>query len=130
MAGAVLVMGADAGHDASIGPRGRLVHAVWATISAIATVPPISARTTSSLRSEPVNRRHRPSLVLRTNGAESRVLIGGLPSETRAMLHGDHIGPNLPMRSIEANEDSTDARSARDVAKRRWSREAPTMNAE
>src|SRR6266849_3499127 len=39
VAGAVLVMGADAGPDASIGPRGRLVHAVWATISAIGLRP-------------------------------------------------------------------------------------------
>src|SRR5207244_1616630 len=33
-------------HDASIEPRGRLVHTAWATISAIVLVPPTSMLTT------------------------------------------------------------------------------------
>src|SRR5437870_4660097 len=52
VAGAVLVMGADVDLRPTSEPRGRLVHAVWATTSVIATLPLVSARTTSSLRSE------------------------------------------------------------------------------
>jgi hypothetical protein len=74
-----------------------------------------------------VDRRHRPSLVLRTGDAESRgvALEAGRPRTVRCRTV--IIGPDLPVRTIEADEGSIDARSACDVARRRGALEAPAM---
>jgi hypothetical protein len=63
--GALSEMDADVDGTPTSGPRGRVVHAVWVTTSVIASLPLASAKTTSEPKGEAVNRRHRPSLVLK-----------------------------------------------------------------
>jgi hypothetical protein len=70
--GALSFMGADADMIASIEPHRRCVCAVWGTISAIDVVPPYSMLMAFEAKIVTINRRHRPSLDLRTSDAESR----------------------------------------------------------
>ena len=87
---------------------------MWGTISAIVVVPPTSRSATVEPKVGVANRRHRPSLVLRTSDAESRSVVLEVLSPRSVRDARRSIGPNLLVRSIEAGEGWIETRSACD----------------
>jgi hypothetical protein len=75
VSGALFVVGADAGMMPASSRGGRCACAVRGPISATVVVPPYSVLTTFEAKVVTINRRHRPSLVLRTSDAESRGIV-------------------------------------------------------
>jgi hypothetical protein len=88
--GALLVMGADADMMPASSRGGECVCAMWGTTSAIVVIPPRQREDDFEPKVGAVNRRHRPTLVLRTGDAESRgIVLEFLASEIPCEMHGD-----------------------------------------
>src|SRR5438128_12630884 len=81
------MVGAGVDVDASTGPRGRLVHAVWATTSAIASIPRSPARARGQTRSGGLRPRGPPTPPL-AGAPLSRSAPAGAPVARLSRLCG------------------------------------------